>query len=167
MHDKTEKTVINLVIGLFFMTVWFLPYKSEAASAKRNIREGNALYEEGDYEGSKEKYLRALTKDPESDIINFNLGSALYKDKEYERSIEHFQKAFLSEDALLKEKAYYNVGNSFYQLGLAQENEHIEQAVSSLQKSIKQYERALEIDKEDEDTHHNYAFVDGELRRSK
>ncbi|OGX37140.1 MAG: hypothetical protein A3C36_06755 [Omnitrophica WOR_2 bacterium RIFCSPHIGHO2_02_FULL_52_10] len=111
--------------------------------------------------------MEALTKNPESDIINFNLGAALYKEREYDQALDHFQKALLSEDARLKEKAYYNSGNTLYQIGRAKEQAAVEQAVTSLEKSLNQYERALEIDRKDGDTLNNYAFVEKELKRLK
>jgi tetratricopeptide (TPR) repeat protein len=167
MHDKTQKT--NTRLTLLWVGIFYLLSVSSAlaASPKRSIKEGNRLYQQGEYEASKEKYQEALTKAPESDIINFNLGTALYKEKEYESAVEHFRKAFLSDDAELKEKAHYNLGNTLYRLGLTQEHAAIEQAVSSIEQSLKQYERALEIDREDKDTLHNHAFVEKELKRLK
>ena len=154
-----------MVIAAVFCLI---PAGSAAAAApKREVKEGNRLFERGDFVASQEKYQAALTKEPESDIINFNLGAALYKEKEYEEAVEHFQKVFLSEDEDLKEKAYYNLGNTLYRLGLTLENSAIEEAMSTLENSLKQYERAMEIDKEDEDTLNNYAFVEKELKRLK
>ena len=167
MHIKAEKVRIFLTsvgAGLLFC---LLATDGLAASPQKNIKQGNKLYEQGKFEASKEKYMEALTKNPESDIINFNLGTALYKARDYDQAMDHFQKALLSEDAKLKEKAYYNSGNTLYQMGMAQEQSAVEQAVASLEKSIAQYERALEIDKKGEDTLNNYAFVERELKRLK
>jgi len=136
---------------------------AEAASLQRDVREGNRHYQRGDYESSREKYTQALTSDPESDIVNFNLGTVLYKEKDYEAAIDHLQKALLTEDDDLKEKTYYNLGNALYQSGAAQTKEDIDQAVSSLEKSLGQYERAMAIDGKDEDAKHNYDFVKKEL----
>jgi len=127
---------------------------------------GNIFYEQGDYIASEKKYKEALEANSESDIVNFNLGTVLYKKGQYQEAIDHFQKVFLSEDDQLKHKAYYNSGNALYKIGMAEEKEGITAlAIPPVELSIKQYERALEIDENDEDTKHNYAFVQQELIR--
>jgi len=138
----------------------------EAASPKQTVKEGNLLYEQGDYVASLKKYQKALEKDTESDIINFNLGTALYKEGEYEKAVDHFQKVFLSEEDPLKHKAYYNSGNALYKSGLIEEQRgSAAHAIPLVEQSLKQYKRALEIHDEDEDTKHNLAFVQKELKR--
>jgi len=126
------------------------------------------LYEQGNYIASEKKYKEALEKDTESDIINFNLGAALYKRQEYGEAVDHFQKVYLSEDDQLKQKAYYNSGNALYKIGISEERAgSATAAIPPVEQSLKQYERALEIDENDEDTTHNYAFVQKELIRLK
>ena len=140
--------------------------QAEAVSSKQTIREGNLLYEQGDYVASEKKYKEALEKDTESDIINFNLGTALYKKEEYGEAVDHFQKVYLSDDDHLRQKAYYNSGNALYKIGIVEERKgSATAAISPVEQSLKQYERALEIDEYDEDTKHNYAFVQKELKR--
>ena len=56
------------------------------ASPARDVRQGNALYEKGDYDASLKEYQEALDKDPESDVINFDAGTAYYKKEEYKKS---------------------------------------------------------------------------------
>lgn len=167
MSDNTKKTIIKHVIflGIFCVSAEFTAV--EAASPKRYVKEGNRLYQKGEYTASREKYAEALKEAPESDIINFNFGTALYKEGEYEDAANHFQKVFLSEDEDLKGKAHYNLGNALYKSGAAHEDDDMALAVSSLEKSLAQYEEALTIDEDDEDAKHNYAYVQGELERLK
>jgi len=141
-------------------------FQIEAASPKQTIKEGNLLYDQGDYIASEKKYNEALEKDTESDIINFNLGTALYKKEEYGEAMDHFQKVYLSEDDQLKQKAYYNSGNALYKIGISEERMgSVTAAIPPVEQSLKQYKRALEIDEYDEDTKHNYVFVQKELKR--
>ena len=84
-----------------------------AASTRKIVEQGNDLFESEEYSGSAEKYDEALKKDSESDIVNFNMGSAYYKMGDYPKAMGHFQKALLSEQRGLKEKAHYNTGNTF------------------------------------------------------
>jgi len=166
MSNNTKKTIYSQVIFLSVLLSFSGASQIEAASAKQTIKEGNVLYEQGDYIASERKYKEALEKDTESDIINFNVGAALYKKEEYGEAVDHFQKVYLSEDAQLKQKAYYNSGNALYKIGILEEREgSATSAIPPVEQSLKQYERALEIDEYDEDTKHNYAFVQKELKR--
>jgi len=164
MHQFKKKRITYFLWGMLWL--FAIGYRSaEAASAAKMVREGNALYKEGQYDDSAKKYQRALEKNPESDIVNFNLGTALYKKADYEKAIDHLQKVLLSEDPLLKEKAYYNMGNAFYKSGITQEGAAIDNAIAMLEKSLQQYENALSLDKKDADANYNYEFVKKELQR--
>ena len=123
------------------------------------------MYEKGDYDASLKEYQEALDKDPESDVINFDAGTAYYKKEEYKKSIEHLQKALLSEDEGLRQNAYYNLGNALYQLATQATN--IEDALSSLEQSLMQYESAMNLDDKDHDARYNHEFVKKELKRLK
>jgi len=166
MHNNTKKTICSQAIFLSILLSFIGASQIEAASPRQTIKEGNLLYEQGDYIASEKKYKEALEKDTESDIINFNLGTALYKKEEYGDAVDHFQKVYLSEDDQLKQKAYYNSGNALYKIGISEEREgSATAAIPPIEQSLKQYERALEIDEYDEDTKHNYTFVQKELKR--
>ena len=164
MPNTTEKKA-KILISLFCILVSCS--SAEGASPKRDVREGNIRYEQGDYAASREKYLKALEKDPESEIINFNLGTAFYKEEDYDQSVSHLQKVLLSDNEDLKENAHYNLGNVLYQLGMTRVGEDINAAVSSLENSLNQYKSALSINQEDKDAKHNYDYVQKELLRLK
>jgi len=136
-----------------------------AASQRSSVKQGNALYEKGDYPASIEKYEEAIKKAPESDIVNFNAGTAYYKNQDFQQAITHTQKALLSEDPQLKARAHYNLGNALYRAGIAQENKDIQAAIQDLQQALSQYEGALKINDKDEDARYNYEFVKKELKR--
>ncbi|MCK5579711.1 MAG: tetratricopeptide repeat protein [Candidatus Omnitrophica bacterium] len=157
-----EKKLIFILVfslGILFQSAAGL------ASPARDVRQGNALYEKGDYDASLKEYQEALDKDPESDVINFDAGTAYYKKEEYKKSIEHLQKALLSEDEGLRQNAYYNLGNALYQLATQATN--IEDALSSLEQSLMQYESAMNLDDKDHDARYNHEFVKKELKRLK
>ncbi len=141
------------------------PEAACAASKRRAVLEGNALYQQGAYADSAQKYRAALENDPESDIINFNLGTALYKRDDYDEAVSHLQKTLLSDDAALREKGFYNLGNALYRRGMAKEKSDLVAAISSLEEALKQYEGALSLQKDDADTQYNYEFVKKELER--
>ncbi len=167
MFNDAKKTTFRQEIFVSFLCVLIHCGAAQAASPKRDIREGNRHYRDGDYAASREKYTEALEKAPESDIVNFNLGTALYKEEDYEKAADHLQKVLLSEDDELKRSAHYNLGNALYRSGMMYVQEDIGLAVSSLENSLGQYERALSIDKGDKDAKHNYEYVQKELIRLK
>jgi len=168
MRNDTKKTIFWQGILIIVAVLLTNGAVSEAASPRQNVKEGNLLYQKGDYVASQKKYHEALEKVPESDIVHFNLGTAMYKEGEYRKAMDHFQKVYLSEDDELKGKAYYNSGNAQYKIGISHEEDgDVVLAVPALEKSLSQYERALAIDENDADTKHNYDFVQRELIRIK
>ncbi len=150
---------------LLFVAVLVSPQPGQAASVKESVRQGNRLYRQGQFEDSLKMFQEALRKEPESDIVNFNTGTALYKQKHYDEAVDHFQKAILSNDTVLRERAYYNLGNSFYRSGIAKEKTDINTAIARLQESLKHLASALALDKNDQDAQYNYDFVSKELER--
>ena len=76
---------------------------AEAASPRKSVKEGNLYYQQEDYAASRDKYEEALEKDPESDIVNFNLGTALYKEKDYHIQIQVNQRLNLGMVVVLME----------------------------------------------------------------
>ncbi len=161
---KKGQIALGVGIGVLFGMLTFAPL-SHAASPRKAVSEGNLFYKSGEYDQSAQKYQEALEKDPESDIINFDMGTALHKQGRHQEAFDHLQKALLSDDEILKEMTHYNLGNTLYHWGIAKENENIEGAISSLQNALKQYEDALTIKKDDDDALHNRGFVQKELER--
>jgi Ca-activated chloride channel homolog len=162
MYRHKKKTI--LIVGWLIVS---FSASGMASSKQAEVRKGNDLFTKGSFEDSVKRYEEALKKDPESDIINFNLGTALYKKGDYAQSLSHLQKSLLTDVPALKQKTYYNLGNAFYKDGIRHEKEKIDQAISSLEQSIKQYESALSLNKDDQDAAFNLEFVKKELERLK
>ncbi|MBI5150701.1 MAG: tetratricopeptide repeat protein [Candidatus Omnitrophica bacterium] len=155
------------VVCLFLGLSLLMPSSLWAASTGRSVREGNRLYSQGNFEDAARHYEKALEKNPESALVNFNAGTALYKQKRYPQAAQYLQKALLSDDPRLKEKAYYNLGNTLYQSGIGHQTKDIGAAVQGLQESLSHFENALRLDKTDKDAQDNYEFVKKELERLK
>jgi tetratricopeptide (TPR) repeat protein len=147
--------------------VFLLASASCFASIKGEVKKGNALYNDEKYGEALKRYEKAWEKNPESDVINFNVADALYKRGDYQKAIEHFQKALLSQDDSLRQQALYNLGNAEYKYGISHKEEHPQRAVSLLREALRHYERSLEIDSRDEDARFNYEFVKKKLERLK
>ena len=137
------------------------------ASVKGEVKKGNASYGKEKFDEALKHYEKAADNAPESDVVNFNLGAGFYKTGDYEKAVEHFQRALVSEDKSLEQKAQYNTGNAKYRYGLSSEDSDIQTAVSLLEQSLSHYERSMEIEEADEDAAFNYEFVKKELERLK
>ena len=136
-----------------------------ASEPKKEIKQGNLLYNEGKFQEALSEYEQAFKDSPDSDIVNFNLGTALYKTGDFLGAAEHFQKSLVSDQESIEQKASYNIGNAKYKYGLSQEDTDLSAAVDLLEQSLHHYQRALELDPEDKDARHNYEFVENELKR--
>lgn len=165
MRDNTKEKMIVYLAGGFIFVAAIFPGPACAVSKRKAVSEGNALYGQGAYADSAEKYRAALENDPESDIINFDLGTALYKHGDYDGAVSYLQKTLLSDDGQLRGKGFYNLGNALYRHGMAKEKSDLSGAISSMEEAMKQYEGALAIRKDDADARHNYEFVKKELGR--
>ncbi|HBR15833.1 MAG TPA: hypothetical protein DD723_09915 [Candidatus Omnitrophica bacterium] len=135
-----------------------------AASKAREVKQGKKLFEQGKYEEALEKFARALEKDPNSDIINFDTGIALYKLQDYGKAIRHLRQALLSDDRTLRQKTHYNLGNSFYQQGMIKAATDLAMAVEFLKQSVDHFDKALVMNKKDEDAQFNRELAAKELK---
>ena len=155
------------VVTIIFISCLFSSSQLLAASIGQSVNKGNKLFKKGQFDEAIKNYEEALKNSPESAIGNFNAGAALYKQQQYKESIEHTQKVLLSEDKNIQQKAYYNLGNAYYKWGMSQEEKDISSAIQKLQRSLSHYEKALSIEKDDQDARLNYEFVKKELEKLK
>lgn len=175
IHLKFGDSDLFQISGFGFRVLWLslaafilllqTPDSVLAATKGKSVKEGNKLYQEQKYDEALGKYMEAFEKDPNSDVINFDLGTALYKKNNYDEAVSYFEKSLLTEDEKLKEKTHYNLGNSFYKSGIKKEEKDLHAAVDSLKQSLSEYEKALVLNKENQDVIFNYDFVKKELER--
>ena len=64
-----------------------------AESARKQIAEGNTLYEQGNYDKAAKKYEQALKENPEAAEAQYNKGNSLYRQEDFDAAIEAYQKA--------------------------------------------------------------------------
>ncbi|MGY8690713.1 MAG: hypothetical protein ACKVHP_23620, partial [Verrucomicrobiales bacterium] len=104
--------------------------------------DAESLYAGKDYGGAYESYeSRLAEKNPHGDKLEYGAGTAAYKEENYAKAAEHLGRAILTEDDDLRGKAYYNLGNTLFQLGkVSEEREEI----------IEQWEAATDHYKEAE-----------------
>jgi tetratricopeptide (TPR) repeat protein len=78
-----------LAIAILFV----LAPAASAETAAGSVREGNALYLEGNYDEALKKYQAAQVESPADSRIMFNLGDAQYKLESHEEALSEYLRA--------------------------------------------------------------------------
>jgi Ca-activated chloride channel family protein len=138
-----------------------------AASQETQVKEANELFKKQQWDSAVDVYLNALEHPEHADIVQYDLGTAFYKKENYDQSIEHLQKAISDKDKKLSAKVHYNLGNALYKKGRSLENNKIDEAIGSMQKSLDNYDKTLRLNSKDKDAKYNREFVEKELERLK
>lgn len=81
------------------------------------IREGNRLYEQGDYSAALEQYLAARATEKDSSRVRFNVGTALYKNGKFAESVQELAPLIGGSDSSLAANAAYNSANARFRMG--------------------------------------------------
>jgi tetratricopeptide (TPR) repeat protein len=133
--------------GLIILLGFIISFTVFAQNDKKQIREGNKLYNNKKYRESEVSYQKALKKDPKSFKAAFNLGDALYKQEKYEEAAKQFTDVTAkSGDKANSSMVYHNLGNSY----LLQ---------NKLDESINSYKNALRNNPNDMATKYNLAYA--------
>ena len=137
---------------VFGVVLLLLPAVLWAQPGRKQVLQGNKLYEQGKYDEALVQYQDALIDDPGNLVAEFNVGNAQYKKKKYDEALKAYKKATALEDPLLRSQAYYNLGNTLYRLG-------------KLPEAILAYKKALELNPNDEDAKYNLEYVRAKLKQ--
>ncbi|MDX1953598.1 MAG: VWA domain-containing protein [Verrucomicrobiota bacterium] len=121
-------------------------------------------FQQGRFAESRAEYERLAKKKPDDPRFNFNAGSAAYKEGSFDSAIRHFSSVTAAQDLELQQKAYYNLGNSNYQLGAASDPER---QMALWEEAIKNYDSAIKLNPQDKDAAHNRELVRRQLEELK
>jgi Ca-activated chloride channel homolog len=111
------------------------------------LREGNALYNRGDYTGAQKVYVDGLSRVKGSESIAHNLGMTQYQLADYAGAIETFTAS--KANALV-------LGNTYYQLGTQQSGQ---EQIASYQMAVDTYFAGIVKEPQRFDLKFNYEFV--------
>ncbi len=81
------------------------------------VNKANKLYNKEKYEDAYELYKKASILYPDNEEIKFNLSDCAYKLKRYREAADGFLRLSMSKDIDLREKSFYNIGNTFMEVG--------------------------------------------------
>ncbi len=142
MYGLEQIIRISLLLLTHIMSVEVL-----AQNAKFSLNDGNAAFEQKDYENAILEYSEALTVDPNYEAAEFNTANAFYRQEKMDDAVREFRRiAKSSEDKNLQAKAYHNLGNSYLQS-------------KKLKEAIEAYKNSLRIQPDDHETRYNLAVA--------
>ncbi len=119
-----------------------------AGNERQLLRQGNKLFEDGDFVRAEQNYRDALDIDPDNLKAWHNLGNALYRQGRLEEAKEAFKHITRIPDASgdLRSAGWHNLGNTL--LGSGQ-----------IPESVDAYKEALRLAPENEDSRYNLAYA--------
>lgn len=149
-----EDMFMSMIAIIFFLSMIFTPIELMSFNIFTNYSKL-----------PPEQNVQNLTVDqinnPTDPYINYNLGVALYQSDKFDAAKNNFQRCLIhAKNKNLKERCYFNLGNSFYKNGLSGfplnwqnkdtdvDQAKIGQAIQEVKEAIKNYERVLELNKE-------------------
>jgi Ca-activated chloride channel family protein len=120
---------------------------------------GSALreYQAGQYDKALKDYEHLIQTHGDDLRLQFNAGAAAYRATNFDTAIQHFTATLTAGDLKLQEAAYFNLGNTHYQRGLAAKD--LDELQEAWETAVKSYENALALDKTDPDARHNLEYV--------
>lgn len=140
----------QLIVVIYIVLQGFAVF---AQKEKKDIHNGNKLYQQQKYAEAEESYRKSVEKTKASVAGNFNLGDALYKQKKFENAAQKFTEiASTSKDKGVKAQAYHNLGNSLLES-------------KKLEESIEAYKKSLMNNPKDDQTRYNLAYAQEKLKQ--
>lgn len=128
-----------VVLAFLFLT------SCEVNPAERN-NAGNTLYEQKEYTEAVNAYQAAQVAAPDAPEAYYNAASALAGTGRLQSAVAALEQALKTSDSDLTVKAYYNLGNVYFDLA------HYDKAVEA-------YREALLRQPDDQDARHNYELA--------
>ena len=147
--------IFRITARLLFLAILaeFIP-----GSQADTERDAQRHFQEKRYENALKIYRRLAREKPDIPRFAYNAGAAAYKAKQMEEAKQQFANASLSPENLeLQQKAHYNLGNTLFRTGEADDNP--EQKIAHWKQSIQSYQHAISLDETDQNAQENLDFV--------
>lgn len=122
-------------------------------------------YEAGRYAEAQTEYQKLLREKPDDSRLSYNAATAAYKHGDLTNATLGFENALATQDLKLQQKAYYNLGNTRFQMGNRAQSP--EEKMSLWEESLKDFGSALKLQPEDADAKHNQSVVQQMLEELK
>jgi tetratricopeptide (TPR) repeat protein len=122
---------------------------------RKNVREGNKLYQNEKFTESEIAYRKSLEVNPRSTEGIFNLGNALYKQEKYPEAAEQYQLIAGQGQRLINDNPANTarLAQVFHNLG------NISMKNKEYAKSVEAYKQSLRFNPKDDETRYNLALA--------
>ena len=141
-----DRTLPRAVAALAMAVLLVPPASARAAGARELVAQGNAAYQQGQYDKALDRYEEATVELPESPRLYFNRGAALYRQDDYPAAREAFREAALrARDPELTARAKYNLGNCAFREAQRQRDSDLAKAIEYSRESISHYQEARDL----------------------
>ncbi|HSQ46322.1 MAG TPA: tetratricopeptide repeat protein [Lutibacter sp.] len=115
--------------------------------ARKDVREGNELYNELKFEEAEIAYKKALDKNPNYAKASYNLGNTIYQQNKNKEAIFQYDLADkIAPNKMSKAEIFHNVGNSFMK-------------EKQYDKAVDAYKNSMRNNSKDEETRYNLAMA--------
>jgi Ca-activated chloride channel family protein len=139
------------VAALFLLLVG-LPTTARAASDEALER-----YRKGEFAASRQEYERLAQEKPDDFRLRFNAGTAAYRMDDFAGAAGLFEQVLRSPDLELQQQGWYNLGNSRYRAGEAEQDP--DKKREQWQQALSSYTAALKLNPGDPSAQANYQAV--------
>jgi hypothetical protein len=129
---------------------------------------GLDAYRDGKFTDAYQEFQQTLKTHPQTsaaDKLHFDSGAAAYKMKDYGKALESFSQALLSPDMGLQGKSHYNLGNTLYEHGEAQQGD--EKKLTDWENALQHYEQTLKLEPQNKEAKDNYDYVKKKIEELK
>jgi len=113
---------------------------------------GEDLYRKGKFQEAQDFYLKKSMERGTEPEIQFGYGASSFKLEKIDEAVKAFEAASETDDPLLKSKAFYNLGNGYYQK-------------QDYEKSLESYKKALAINPFDVDAKANFEILKRQMEQ--
>lgn len=157
LFSKKVKSVETFRLVLIFVSfsifTLFASQSLQAQTDRQYVRQGNRLYEKGDFEHAEVAYSKAVEKNNKNSQAHYNLGNALMAQKKDSAAVNEFQRAAQLETVpMRKAQSYHNMGV------ICQRNQLYGEAIEA-------YKQALRLNPADDETRYNLVLCQQQKKK--
>jgi Ca-activated chloride channel family protein len=150
---EQKKNILPIIIFLILSSLSLRPVE---AFINPNIIQGDLNLKNSNFTAAKELYIKALSDNPQNARLNYNLARIIYKENNFKQAENLFKKSIQNnpKNDDLKEKAFYNLGNSYFKQ-------------KDYRKAISSYKAALKLNSQDRNGLYNLKLAEKLLQDEK